>query len=293
MSPTWPVWPPKEWVGTARRERCILLLQGLGSHGAARWSGTYLRSIVSACLLRRCTTCHEPSISVCWCWKNSRPIAKKPVIYGQKSSHIMICSLFHEYYFWPICVITLHQIKWPPGKISEWDNIATHKSGLFNNWWLVISWSEYMVYSMYLTFKETLVGENVTSSLCESSPISTQQYTQNSEFVELGVNSDYGVRSIPYRVDSDLDMSSIFHSYAVSIQYAATTAWSIFFLCLHFITDKTGYNSSQCHFMVYRRDKQVTSSILFLCGVICRLSRPVDFIKLDFAFRYYVCGCCG
>lgn len=52
-----------------------------------------------------------------------------------------------------------------------------------------------MVYSMYLTIKETLVGENVTSSLCESYPISTQQYTRYSGFVELGGNSYHFIYS--------------------------------------------------------------------------------------------------
>lgn len=144
-----------------------------------------------------------------------------------------------------------------------------------------------MVYSMYLTIKETLVGENVTSSLCESYPISTQQYTQySSNFVEFGGNSDYFIYS-------NGTMIWICPLYPVCVidstcnHYSATYS----FLCLHFFTEKTRYNSSQ------GSEKKQASYllVLFLCSVFHRLYRPVALLSLVFHSDtpYYACSCCG
>lgn len=136
---------------------------------------------------------------------------------------------------------------------------------------------------MCLTIKETLVGENVTSSLCESSPISTQQYTRYSKFVEPGVNSENSVYN-----NYDLDMSCILHTRCrFNMQPLQPDLFSSY--------SRTKPNTIHLKANSYFVKETDKSQYRFCsCSVTSRLSRPVAFIKLDFAsFRYYVYTCCG
>lgn len=111
--------------------------------------------------------------------------------------------------------------------------------------------------------------------------VSTQQYTRYSKFVEPGVNSDNSVQD-----NYDLDMSCVLHTRCrFNMQplqpdlfsYSRTKPNTIHLKAnSQFIkeTDKSQYRSCSC-------------------SVTSRLPRPVAFIKLDFAFRYYVYTCCG
>ena len=132
---------------------------------------------------------------------------------------------------------------------------------------------------MYLTIKETLVGENVTSSLCESYPISTQQYTQYSGFVESGGNS--------YLIYSNGTIIWICPLYSVCvIDSTCNHYYPIHFLPMpRFLhgKDPTTHLKAKS-----QRNRQIPMWILFWCSVFRRLLQPVAFIELGFAFRYSV-----